>query len=69
MDANESTLIIDAAGGDMAFARLLKLDSRPGYQQRVNNWRRRGIPAEVVLAHYAAIQKLRRTATNREPTS
>lgn len=53
----------------MAFARLLKLDSRPGYQQRVNNWRRRGIPAEVVLAHYAAIQKLRRTATNREPSS
>lgn len=59
MDANETTRIIAAAGGDAKFARLLGIDAYPGYQQRVNNWKRRGIPPGVVLDHYEAIQKLR----------
>ena len=62
MDAQETSLIIDAAGGDTAFARLLGLDQTPGYQQRVNNWKRRGIPAQVVLDHLPSIEFLRRTA-------
>lgn len=67
MDANESVQIIEAAGGDTAFARLLGINSSPGYQQRVNNWRRRGIPASVVLEHFEAIQRLRAHPAPQEP--
>lgn len=63
MDANETTKIIDAAGGDTAFARLLGIDQTPGYQQRVNNWKRRGIPASVVLGHMKQIDALKRGAS------
>ena len=58
MDKNETREIIEAAGGDRAFARLLGLDTTPGYQQRINNWKRRGMPAAVVLDHLATIQSL-----------
>jgi hypothetical protein len=59
MEATETRRIIEQAGGDTAFAKLLGIDSQRGYQQRVNNWKRRGIPAEVVLEHYETIRKLR----------
>lgn len=49
---------IAAAGGDSEFARLLGIDTEPGYQQRVNNWKRRGIPPGVVLEHYDILKKL-----------
>lgn len=58
MDAEQTKSLIAAAGGDSAFAKLLGLDSGPGYQQRVNNWKRRGIPASVVLENYDLIQQL-----------
>lgn len=58
MDKNETREIIQAAGGDRAFARLLGLDTTPGYQQRINNWKRRGMPAAVVLANLTTIQAL-----------
>lgn len=58
MDSDLSAKIIDRAGGDTAFAKLLGLDAEEGFQQRVNNWKRRGLPAEVVLAHYDTIKKL-----------
>lgn len=61
MDKNETREIIEAAGGDRAFARLLGLDTTPGYQQRINNWKRRGMPAAVVLDHLATIQSLQAT--------
>ena len=64
MDADESAELIDTAGGDTAFARLLGIDQEPGFAQRVNNWKRRGIPAEVVLAHYATIQALKQRLDN-----
>ena len=60
MNANETYKIIEAAGGDSAFARLLGLDKTPGFQQRVNNWKRRGMPAAVVLEHRKKIDRLRR---------
>lgn len=60
MNANETSKIIEAAGGDSAFARLLGLDKTPGFQQRVNNWKRRGMPASVVLEHMRKIERLRR---------
>lgn len=58
MDAEKTTLLIDAVGGDKAFARLLGIDDKPGFQQRVNNWKRRGMPADVVLDHLRLIQRL-----------
>ena len=58
MDKNGTREIIQAAGGDRAFARLLGLDTTPGYQQRINNWKRRGMPAAVVLDNLTTIQAL-----------
>lgn len=60
MNAQETSQLIDAAGGDSAFARLIGLDKRPGFQQRVNNWKRRGMPASVVLENKQKIDRLRR---------
>lgn len=60
MDATETTEVIAAAGGDVEFARLLKIDQTKWFRQRVSNWKRRGMPAAVVLAHYDQIQRLRR---------
>jgi beta-phosphoglucomutase-like phosphatase (HAD superfamily) len=72
MNTHDSRKIIEAAGGDRAFARLLGLELRPGIQQRINNWKRRGIPASVVLSHFEAIDRLRSltakgAATSTEP--
>ena len=58
MDALTSTSLINAAGGDAAFAKLLGIDQEKGAQQRVNNWKRRGIPPAVVLEHLGLIKKL-----------
>ena len=49
MDKDQTKALIDKAGGDTAFARYLGIDKKRGYQQRVNNWKRRGIPSEVML--------------------
>lgn len=59
MDPTETIAIIDAAGGDTAFGKLLGIDETEGFQQRVNNWRRRGMPSAVVVEHYELIQRLR----------
>ena len=69
MNTHESRKIIEAAGGDRAFARLLGLELRPGIQQRINNWKRRGIPAAVLLRHFDAIDRLRRPAADAAATS
>jgi hypothetical protein len=58
MNPEETKDLIDAVGGDAAFARFLGIDEG-GFAQRVNNWKRRGIPSAVVLEHYQKIQKLR----------
>lgn len=62
MDAEETAIIINHAGGDTAFAKLLGIDGDPYHKQRVNNWKRRGIPYPVVLEHYDLIQKLKSSA-------
>lgn len=69
MNTHESRKIIEAAGGDRAFARLLGLELHPGVQQRINNWKRRGIPASVVLSHFEAIDRLRSLTANAAATS
>lgn len=66
MNSHEARKLIEAAGGDIAFARLLGLEERPGTRQRINNWKRRGIPASVVLEYLAAIDALRCAAESRE---
>lgn len=58
MDADLSRKVIDKAGGCIAFARLIKIDATPGVCQRVNNWRRRGIPAQIVVDHIDLIREL-----------
>jgi len=62
MTPEESRALIVAAGGDIAFAKRLGLPPKKNLQQRVNNWRRRGIPASVVLDHYKAIDELKQQA-------
>lgn len=58
VNPNESAALIDGAGGPSAFGKLLGIDSGDGWVQRVSNWKRRGIPSDVVLEHYETIQKL-----------
>lgn len=65
MDANLSRQVIDAAGGCVAFARLIRIDAAPGVAQRVNNWRTRGIPAQVVLDNIDLIRELIKDAEQR----
>lgn len=67
MNPSESAALIEKAGGDSEFGRLLGLDRKPGWQQRVNNWKRRGIPSDVVLEHYETFQRLR-TEKHRKPS-
>ena len=62
MDPTEARALITAAGGDTAFARFLGIGEDDGFQQRVNNWKRRGIPSAVVVRHYEALEQLRRLA-------
>jgi hypothetical protein len=59
MTPAESTLVIAAAGGDTAFGELLGINSSPGFQQRINNWKRRGIPSAVMVEHFDTIRQLR----------
>lgn len=59
MSPNETSELIDKAGGSTAFGRLLGIDTVDGWQQRVNNWKRRGLPSAVELEHYDTIQRLR----------
>lgn len=60
MTPDETFDLITAAGGDVAFARLLGIDQHPHVAQRVNNWKRRGIPSSVMVAHYETIRSLKR---------
>ena len=59
MTPSETSALIDKAGGDAAFGRLLGIHESDGWLQRVNNWRRRGLPTAVQLEHYNTIQSLR----------
>jgi hypothetical protein len=58
MKPDESEKLIATAGGNVKFAELLGIQNEPGYQQRVNNWKRRGIPAAVVLEHHDVFRSL-----------
>lgn len=62
MTPRESTKLIEAAGGDHEFATLLGIAGQENYRQRVNNWKRRGIPSDVIVAHYDLISRLKTQA-------
>jgi hypothetical protein len=59
MTPKESAQLIKAAGGDMTFATLLGIATDESARQRVNNWKRRGIPLAIQLEHSETLQKLR----------
>ncbi|MGE8691501.1 MAG: hypothetical protein ACN6PJ_30440 [Achromobacter sp.] len=50
-DLHPHAEIIDRHGGPTKVAELMGILDEPGAVQRVSNWKRRGIPAEVRLAH------------------
>jgi hypothetical protein len=60
MTPRDSARLIDAAGGSSALAALIGLGTEDGARQRVNNWRRRGIPADVILEHRKLFERLER---------
>jgi hypothetical protein len=56
MEAHDPLIVADAArikslGGPTRVAELLDLDKSNGGVQRVQNWIKRGIPAQVKLDH------------------
>lgn len=62
MKANiDHSAIIEALGGSTKVARALGFDPSIG-TQRVNNWKRRGIPARVLLNHKKFFDKAKRAA-------
>lgn len=50
-DTHPHAEIIDRHGGPTKVAELMGIQDEPGAVQRVSNWKRRGIPAEVRLAY------------------
>jgi len=43
--------VIDLLGGPKKVAEMLGIVDEPGAIQRVGNWKRRGIPAQVLVDH------------------
>lgn len=64
MTPEESSRLIDLAGGDTKLAELIGIAEKDGARQRVNNWRRRGIPATVILEHRPLFDRLQTQARN-----
>lgn len=58
MDPAESSALIKTAGGSRAFAKLIGVADKPHHHQLVNNWKSRGIPAQVVLENLDLIRRL-----------
>lgn len=62
---NAKTLI-DRLGGPAKLAQKLGLSDRPGQIQRISNWKKRGIPARVMLA-FPDVFGIGSGATRRRP--
>lgn len=59
--AKQVQRLMDHVGGPEVLSRLLGIDYRAkGQPQRVSNWRRRGLPIGLTLAHYEVLKRLRR---------
>jgi hypothetical protein len=59
MTKTETKRLINSVGGDVAFAKLLGIRGK-GSIQRINNWKRRGMPARIEADHYEKIRELKR---------
>lgn len=67
MTPDESRRLIEAAGGNKAFALQIGIDvvNDPNYAYRVAQWKRRGIPPKVELSKLKEIAAIRTAATRR----
>lgn len=54
--------LIDKLGGPAALARALGLTPERSRVQRVHNWRKRGIPAQIWLDHADTLAEMQRQA-------
>lgn len=61
---NDSDLI-DSMGGPAAVAKLLNIQDEHAVQ-RVFNWKKRGIPARVLLDHRLIFDRARRAKASRD---
>jgi hypothetical protein len=66
MSPTEISTLIEHVGGITAFGRMLGIDDGEGWQQRINNWRHRGLPPAVELQHYDLLKALRLVANHRK---
>lgn len=67
MTPEDSRKLIEAAGGNKAFAMQIGIDvvNDPNYAFRVSMWKKRGIPAKVELAKRSEIAAIKIAATRR----
>ena len=67
MNPEDSRKLIEAAGGNKAFALQIGIDvvNDPNYAFRVSMWKKRGIPSKVLVAKRVEIAAIRTAATRR----
>lgn len=66
MNAEQSRKLIEAAGGNKAFAMQLGLDvADPKYAARISQWKRRGIPPRIQLDKVRELGNIRSAAVRR----
>ena len=52
--------LIDIMGGPTKVAQLLGIVNERGVIQRISNWKKRGIPAQVMLTHNKVFAKFKK---------
>ncbi len=52
--------LIDIMGGPTKVAQLLGIVNEKGAIQRISNWKKRGIPAQVMLTHSKIFAKYKK---------
>lgn len=67
MNAEQSRKLIEAAGGNKAFALLIGIDvvNDPNYAFRVAQWKKRGIPSKVQLEKAKELSSIKGVAARR----
>lgn len=60
MGMNTEIDVIGLLGGPKRVAEMLGFSHKPGAIQRVSNWRHRGIPPGILLAHPEFHRKVKR---------
>lgn len=67
MTPDESRRLIEAAGGNKAFAMQIGIDvvADPNYAYRISQWKRRGIPPKILVSKAAELAEMKKSATRR----